>query len=182
MNENNLFNQNQHGFRSGKSCLSQLLEQHDLILNLLDKETNVDVVYLDFSKAFDKVDHSILLTKFKKLGITGKIYNWIESFLKDWQQTVVLNGVKSKPQEVTPGVPQGSVLGPLISLIFIGDIDENVIHCPVKSLADETHAAKSIRKLGKSQAAQNIFTAEKERALSHHIHLENIGKSRTKYQ
>ena len=100
---------------------------------------------LDFSKAFDKVDHSIVLTKFKKLGITGKIYNWIESFLKDWQQTVVLNGVKSKPQEVTPGVPQGSVLGPLIFLIFIGDIDENVIHCLVKSFADDTRAAKSIK-------------------------------------
>ena len=78
MNENNLFNPNQHGFRSGRSCLSQLFEQHDLILNLLDKKTNVDVVYLDFSKAFDKVDHSIVLTKFKKLGITGKIYNWID--------------------------------------------------------------------------------------------------------
>ena len=106
----------------------------------------------------------------------------MESFPKDRQQTVLVNGVKSKPQEVISGVPQEGVLGPLIFLIPIGDIDENVIHCPVKSLADETHAAKSIKKLGKSQAAQNIFTTEKERALSHHIHLKNIGKSRTKYQ
>ena len=63
---------------------------------------------LDFSKAFDKVDHSIVLTKFKKLGITGKIYNWIESFLKDRQQTVVVNGIKSKP--LISGVPQLSLI------------------------------------------------------------------------
>ena len=84
-----------------------------------------------------------MLTKFKKLGITGKIYNWIESFLKDRQQTVVVNGIKSKP--LISGVPQGSVLGPLIFLILIGDIDENVIHCLVKSFADDTRAAKSIK-------------------------------------
>ena len=81
----------------------------------------------------------------------------------------MVNGVKSKPQEVISGVPQEGVLGPLIFLIPIGDIDENVIHCPVKSLADETHAAKSIKKLGKSQAAQNIFTTEKERAITSYI-------------
>ena len=145
MDENNLFNPNQHGFRSGRSCLSQLLEQHDLILSLLDKETNVDVVYLDFSKAFDKVNHSIVLSKFKRLGITGKIFNWIESFLRDRQQTVIVNGVKSKQQEVISGVPQGSVLGPLIFLILIGDIDENILQSFVKSFADDTRATKSIK-------------------------------------
>ena len=82
MDENNLFNPNQHGFRSERSCFSQLLEQHELILNLLDKETNVDVVYLDFSKAFDKVDHSIVLSKFKRLGITGKTFNYYVSKIK----------------------------------------------------------------------------------------------------
>ena len=75
----------------------------------------------------------IVLTKFKKLGITGKICNWIEFFLKDRQQTVVVNGIKSKP--LISGVPQGSVMGPLIFLILIGDIDENVIHCLVRSFA-----------------------------------------------
>ena len=82
MDENNLFNPNQHSFRNGRPCLSQLLEQHDLILNLLDEETNVDVVYLDFSKAFDKVDHSIVLSKFKRLGITGKTFNSYVSKIK----------------------------------------------------------------------------------------------------
>ena len=75
LDENNLFNSNQHGFRSGRSCLSQLLEQYDLILNIfvLDEDANADVVYLDFSKAFDKVDHAIVLQKIKQLGIDGKI-------------------------------------------------------------------------------------------------------------
>ena len=71
MNKNNLFNENQHGFRQGRSCLSQLIEQYDLILSLLDREANVDVVYLDFSKAFDKVDHKLLLLKLSKMGIKG---------------------------------------------------------------------------------------------------------------
>ena len=145
MDNNNLFNPNQHGFRSGRSCLSQLLEQYDLVLNLLDSESNVDVVYLDFSKAFDKVDHKIVLNKLKQLGVTGKLYCWIESFLTERYQTVVVNGVKSKPQKVISGVPQGSVLGPLIFLILIGDIDKDIHHCFVKSFADDTRATKSIK-------------------------------------
>ena len=124
---NQLMDVNQHGSRAGKSTLSQLLEHQDDILAALENGENFDSVYLDFSKAFDKVDHSIVLSKFKRLGITGKIYDWIESFLRDRQQSVIVNGVKSKPQEGISGVPQGSVLGPLIFLILIGDIDENIL-------------------------------------------------------
>eukprot|EP00111_Clytia_hemisphaerica_P014640 TCONS_00043147-protein len=120
MDENNLFNPNQHGFRSGRSCLSQILEQYDLILNILDKDANADVVYLDFSKAFDKVDHSIVLRKIKKLGIDGKLLQWLKSFLTERKQSVLVNGVTSESQQVISGVPQGSVLGPLIFLILIG--------------------------------------------------------------
>ena len=145
MDENNLFNPNQHGFRSGRSCLSQLLEQYDLILNILDEDANADVVYLDFSKAFDKVDHTIVLNKIKKLGITGKIFQWLKSFLTGRKQSVMVNGVKSKSQNVISGVPQGSVLGPLIFLILIGDIDKEVKHSFVKSFADDTRATKLVR-------------------------------------
>ena len=155
MNEQNLFNVNQHGFRSGRSCLSQLLEQFDLILNILEDDANADVVYLDFSKAFDKVDHAIALQKIKNLGIDGEIYNWLESFLSARFQTVIVNGVKSDPQIVISGVPQGSVLGPLIFLILIGDIDKEVIHSSVKSFADDTRATKSVKSTEDVQQLQN---------------------------
>ena len=71
MNKNNLFNTNQHGFRTGHSCLSELLDHYDCILNALNENNNIDVVYLDFAKAFDKVDFNIVLQKIGKLGING---------------------------------------------------------------------------------------------------------------
>jgi hypothetical protein len=144
MNKNNHFNENQHGFRQGRSCLSQLIEQYDLILSLLDREANVDVVYLDFSKAFDKVDHQIVLRKIEAMGINGNILQWIKSFLTQRYQSVSVNGVLSDPQEVISGVPQGSVLGPLIFLILISDIDADVIDSIVKSFADDTRATKGV--------------------------------------
>ena len=99
------------------SCLSQLLDHFDLLLEILQSNSNADVVYLDFRKAFDVVDHHILLRKLKKLGITGKIGKWIHQFLNDRSQYVNVAGSKSKTEPVIIGVPQGSVLGPL----FVSD-------------------------------------------------------------
>ena len=83
-------------------------------------------MFLDFSKAFDKVDHGVLLHKLQNIGITGKIGAWIHSFLTDRSQTVVTNGKHSLPSEVVSGIPQGSVLGPLLFIILMGDIDKGV--------------------------------------------------------
>ena len=99
----------QHGFRPGRSFLSQLLEHHNKILEELEKPNNVDV-YLDFAKAFDKVDYGILLNKLKKIGINGKIGVWIHNFLSNRQQCVAVNGTTSSEPQVRSGVPQGSVL------------------------------------------------------------------------
>ena len=79
-------NPKQHGFRSGRPCLSQLLEHHNKILEEFEKSNNVDVIYLDFAKAFDEVDHGILLNKLKKIGINGNIGVWIHNFLSNRQQ------------------------------------------------------------------------------------------------
>ena len=147
MVQNNLFNANQHGFTSGRSCLSQLLEQFDVILDYIDENANVDVVYLDFAKAFDKVDHTIVLKKMKDLGINGQVYAWMESFLRNRYQSVSVNGVTSDPQRVISGVPQGSVLGPLIFLLLIRDIDHDVLYSIVMSFADDTRATKSVKSI-----------------------------------
>ena len=101
LDETNAFNVNQHGFRVGRSCLSQLLTHYDNIISLLEKGVNVDTIYLDFAKAFDKVDHSIVLKKLTLLGIRGKVLSWIESFLTNRTQKVMVNGFLSEPAPVT---------------------------------------------------------------------------------
>ena len=142
--ENKLFNTSQHGFRRGRSCLSQLLTYFENVLTRLEENKCVDVIYLDFSKAFDKVDHLILLEKLRLLGITGKLYNWIRSFLLDRSQSVMVNGFLSDPVHVKSGVPQGSVLGPLLFLVLISDIDEHILHSFLSSFADDTRVGKSV--------------------------------------
>ena len=147
MTTNTLFNCSQHGFRSGRSCLSQLLNHFDKITSELEKGNGVDVIYLDFAKAFDKLDHGVTLDKLQKLGIRGHLGCWIATFLSNRTQTVVVNGRQSTPKPVISGVPQGSVLGPLLFLILIGDIDREVAEAFVSSFADDTRVGKGIATL-----------------------------------
>ena len=98
-------NPKQHGFRSGRSYLSRLLEHHNKILEELERSNYVDVIYLDFAKAFDKVDHGILLNKLKKIGINGKIGVWIHNFQSNRQQCVAVNGTISSEAQIRSGVP-----------------------------------------------------------------------------
>ena len=107
-------------------------------MDILTVGDYVDSVYLDFSKAFDKVDHNILLAKLTNLGIRGKIHAWISSFLKNRQQAVKVDGQYSDKVWVRSGVPQGSVLGPLLFLIMMLDITDNIRHSTLSSFADDT--------------------------------------------
>ena len=102
------------------------------------------MIYLVFAKAFDKVDIAVTLRKMKDLGIQGKLERWIHSFMNDREQAVTVEKKITKPQSVKSGVPQGSVLGHLIFLILIGDIDQNIPSAFLSSFADDTRVGKGI--------------------------------------
>ena len=113
------------------------------------------VIYLDIAKAFDKVDHAILLDKLGKLGVGGKLHDWLKLFLTNRVQRVRVNGALSKPQTVKSGVPQGSVLGPILFLIVMLDIDARISHSMIGSFADDTRIWKAVRSEQEQMELQN---------------------------
>ena len=143
LEKNNILTSHQHGFRKGHSCETQLLELTNDITRNLDAGTQTDIVVLDFAKAFDKVNHSLLVMKLEHYGIRGKVNNWISSFLTDRQQAVVVDGSRSEFAGVKSGVPQGSVLGPCLFLTYINDLPEN-IKSKTRLFADDTALDKTI--------------------------------------
>lgn len=127
----------QHGFLSGKSTVTQLLETLNDWTSALDQGKVVDVVYIDVAKAFDTVSHPKLLHKLHTYGISGKLLGWLKAFLSNRSQNVVVDSVQSHPGDVISGIPQGSVLGPLMFLIFINDIPHVFRSSNVKLFADD---------------------------------------------
>ena len=145
MNTHRLFNHSQHGFRGGRSYLSQLINHLDHITSLLKGGSSVDVIYLDFAKAISKVDIGTTFRKFKSLGIRGQFGRWLVAFLLGRQLIVIVDGCKLLPCPVVSGVPQGSVLGPLLFLVLIEDIDGEVATSLLSSFADDTRIGRQIQ-------------------------------------
>ncbi len=134
---NNILTERQSGFIPGDSTANQLLYITNSINKSFDEGSDAIGIFMDISKAFDRVSHKALMFKLKQIGITGRLLKWFKSYLSNRKQRVIINGSISKTQKVNAGVPQGSVLGPILFLIFINDIVEQVQN-DIRLFADDT--------------------------------------------
>ena len=152
MKEHNFFTKYQFGFISGRSTTLQLLHVIEEWVEWLDEGGSVDVCYLDFMKAFDTVPHRRLASKIRSYGITGHVLAWIQSFLSNRSQRVHINGASAEWSVVTSGIPQGSVLGPLLFVIYINDLPDKIIS-RIMLYADDTKIYRRI----KSEVDEAVF-------------------------
>ena len=153
---NNLFAKEQHGFISQRSTLTQLLTCNEMWLQQLEQKKFLDILYIDLAKAFDSVSHSKLLIKLRAYGIDGYLFSWFEQFLCERYQNVRLGDVESDWLPVVSGVPQGSVLGPTLFLLFINDITDIVSFSSLMIYADDTKMTSVFDKYSASKLQHDI--------------------------
>jgi hypothetical protein len=150
----------QHGFLSNSSTNSQLITFFDEINKILDNKGETDVIYFDLSKAFDSVPHPPLLEKIQNFGINGNLLNWFQDYLKDRKQRVIIDGQASTWLPVSSGVPQGSILGPLLFLMYINDLPDHLSEDTMCGMfADDTKIARHIKNPEDSVSLQHDIDA-----------------------
>ena len=145
----------QHGFRRGRSCTTNILECMETWTQWLDEGNSFDVLYLDFRKAFDTVPHQRLLSKLWQHGIDGDLLIWCTSFLSERTQRVKINTTLSRPSKVKSGIPQGSVLGPVFFIAYINDILQNMNYATGSIFADDTKIYAKVNSSGDGQRLQD---------------------------
>ena len=149
LEDNSILVDEQHGFVSKRSCLSNLLLAMEELTSIYEEKLPIDEIFLDIQKAFDKVPHQRLLYKLKKVGIEGEMLSWIESFLSERYQRVSIKQSHSKWTRIRSGVPQGSVLGPILFILYINDLPD-LVKASCSIFADDTKLIKTISKMQKT--------------------------------
>jgi endonuclease/exonuclease/phosphatase family metal-dependent hydrolase len=160
LKNNNLLSDQQFGFRPQRSTTTQLLKALDDWTAWLDEGINFDVMYMDFAKAFDSVPHRRLMQKITAYGITGRTHRWLENFLSRRKQRVAVNGTYSSWEEVKSGIPQGSVLGPVMFILFINDLPE-MLTSKTLMYADDTKIYNKVN----SQEEHSLLQEDLKRVL-----------------
>ena len=151
----NILNPLQHGFRPNHSCQTQLIDFIDEVQQSMNVRQQTDLLFLDFSKAFDTVPHRRLLSKLNFYGVRGQLHRWISSWLTGRHQRVIVDGESSDATPVRSGVPQGTVLGPLMFLVYINDINENITSS-IRLFADDCVIYKTVTSIQEAEQLQDI--------------------------
>ena len=138
LNDCNIISNNQFGFRSNRNTTDALLEYTDNAYRTLDVNDHFLTIFIDFTKAFDTVNHDILLDKLRHIGFRGNSYNWFNSYLSNRRQYVTIDDYSSDYNDITIGVPQGSTLGPLLFIIYINDMTNCLTKLKTIHFADDT--------------------------------------------